>query len=314
MPRALPPLLALTLASCATVPIEPPPEHVVPFQFAPQRRGGARSRPARIETLGAMTPKVRLDGTLIRFASAQRTTRATTKQGAEMPEDARELWTDLIGHVDLFLRQRPQETVPLDLIRARVALEAELDMDGQRYAALPAGLATSVQARLLGLSQRLVEVRKVARPAKPLETPLGWPLEPAVVTSLFGPRIDPFTRAYRSHSGIDLQASAGQLIQSAGAGLVIRAEWAGGYGLHVEVEHDSGVVTTYSHLSKLLVVPGLKVPRGGPVGLAGTTGRSTGPHLHFEVWRDGHALDPLKELGDPDIEDVFPSGNIGDGE
>ena len=95
--------------------------------------------------------------------------------------------------------------------------------------------------------------------------------------------------------------------------MVTQAGLWGGHGLHVTIAHGDGLVTTYSHLSTLLVTEGTKVPAHGPVGLAGSTGRSTGPHVHFEVWRDGQAVDPLAELPDPALQDLASPNALGDG-
>jgi murein DD-endopeptidase MepM/ murein hydrolase activator NlpD len=120
---------------------------------------------------------------------------------------------------------------------------------------------------------------------------------PVAVTSLFGRRLHPITGTLQAHQGLDLAASEGQLVATAGRGTVVRAGWCGGYGLQVEVVHAGGVHTRYGHLSRILVEPGDALEPGDVVGLAGTTGLSTGPHLHFELWRAGRALDPLRVLG-----------------
>jgi murein DD-endopeptidase MepM/ murein hydrolase activator NlpD len=105
---------------------------------------------------------------------------------------------------------------------------------------------------------------------------------------------------YQQHQGIDLVAVRGQPVTAAGDGVVIRAEHGNGHGNHVEVDHGGGVMTRYSHLSAILVVPGVAVKQGESIGLAGDTGLATGVHLHFELWRSGQAVDPLVELGDPE--------------
>jgi murein DD-endopeptidase MepM/ murein hydrolase activator NlpD len=100
------------------------------------------------------------------------------------------------------------------------------------------------------------------------------------------------------HGGLDLAAEKGRVVWAAAKGYVVRAAWTAGYGLLVEVRHNGELTTRYSHLSALLCQPGDEVAPGRPVGLVGNTGRSTGPHLHFEVWESGLARDPLKWLGD----------------
>jgi murein DD-endopeptidase MepM/ murein hydrolase activator NlpD len=107
------------------------------------------------------------------------------------------------------------------------------------------------------------------------------------------------------HWGIDLAAAAGRVVGAAAPGTVVRAGWTDGYGLLVEVRHAGDLTTRYSHLSRALCHPGDAVEPGQAVGLVGQTGRATGPHLHFEVWRGGAATDPLAWLhGRPDADRV----------
>jgi len=135
-----------------------------------------------------------------------------------------------------------------------------------------------------------------AAPRPPPPPALHWPVERAGVTSLFGLRRDPIDHAWRMHWGLDLAAPRGRVVEAAAAGWVIRAGWSRGYGLMVEVRHGSGVTTRYSHLGRVLCSPGEAVETGQPLGVVGATGRATGPHLHFEVWRQGRARDPLAML------------------
>jgi murein DD-endopeptidase MepM/ murein hydrolase activator NlpD len=116
------------------------------------------------------------------------------------------------------------------------------------------------------------------------------------LTSNFGPRKDPFTGATAVHAGIDFRGTIGTPIKAAAAGRVITADVTGGYGNLVEVEHSSGVVTRYAHLSAFNVSPGQTVTPGTVVGLLGSTGRSTGPHLHYETRMNGSAVDPMRFL------------------
>jgi murein DD-endopeptidase MepM/ murein hydrolase activator NlpD len=116
----------------------------------------------------------------------------------------------------------------------------------------------------------------------------------ATVTSDFGWRRDPFTGATSFHRGVDLRASEGDPIMSAGAGRVVFSGTDGGYGTSVIIEHADGVRTRYAHLSAALVALGEHVTQGQRIGLAGQTGRATAPHLHYEVLADGRAVDPLR--------------------
>jgi murein DD-endopeptidase MepM/ murein hydrolase activator NlpD len=116
------------------------------------------------------------------------------------------------------------------------------------------------------------------------------------LTSQFGIRKDPFTGGYRHHSGIDIAAPPGTAIRSAAGGRVSFAGRAGGYGNMIELDHGNGLRTRYAHLSRILVGSGSTVAGGEIIAEAGSTGRSTGSHLHFEVREDGNARNPLAYL------------------
>jgi murein DD-endopeptidase MepM/ murein hydrolase activator NlpD len=115
-------------------------------------------------------------------------------------------------------------------------------------------------------------------------------------TSNFGPRSDPFTGQTAMHSGMDFRGETGTPVQAAGSGRVVIADVAGGYGNMVELDHGHGVTTRYAHLSAFQVSQGQIVAAGQIVGLLGSTGRSTGPHLHYEIRINGEAIDPARFL------------------
>jgi murein DD-endopeptidase MepM/ murein hydrolase activator NlpD len=129
--------------------------------------------------------------------------------------------------------------------------------------------------------------------ALPLARPTPGEIE---VTSGFGYRADPFTRSPALHTGIDLRAEYGTPVRATGAGRVVTAEHVGGYGFMVEIDHGNHLATRYGHLSAIEVVPGQTVAVGTLVGRAGSTGRSTGSHLHYETRIDGEAVDPQRFL------------------
>jgi len=113
------------------------------------------------------------------------------------------------------------------------------------------------------------------------------------ITSPFGNRRDPFLGRLALHSGIDFRFAPGEKVRPTAAGKVITAGWTGGYGNMVEVDHGNGISTRYGHMSQILVKVGDTVDRGDVIGLAGSTGRSTGTHLHYEVRQNGRAVDPM---------------------
>lgn len=114
------------------------------------------------------------------------------------------------------------------------------------------------------------------------------------LTSGFGVRRDPFTGGARNHAGADLGAHEGHPVYATGDGVVLRSRRAGGYGNLVEMAHGYGYVTRFGHLSRLLVGEGQYIRRGQLIGLVGSTGRSTGPHLHYEVRINGKAVNPAR--------------------
>ncbi len=119
---------------------------------------------------------------------------------------------------------------------------------------------------------------------------------PARVSSGFGERTDPFTGKHTHHHGLDIAAAEGTAITSVSAGTVVHAGPAGGYGLVVDVKGDDGEVVRYAHASAVNVAVGDRVDIGDEIAAVGSTGRSTGPHLHLEVRRNGEAVDPTTAL------------------
>lgn len=126
--------------------------------------------------------------------------------------------------------------------------------------------------------------------------PSARPVETVTVNSGFGVRSDPFRGGRAMHAGVDMPGPVGTKIYATADGRVGRAGWYGGYGNLVELEHGRGIQTRYGHLSSILVAPGTRVKRGQLIGLMGSTGRSTGSHLHYEVRIDGRAVNPIPFL------------------
>jgi murein DD-endopeptidase MepM/ murein hydrolase activator NlpD len=135
---------------------------------------------------------------------------------------------------------------------------------------------------------RLEAIRSTA-----VSLPFQSPAVGKEITSPFGNRRDPFLGRLALHSGIDFRFSPGEKVRPTAPGKVIAAGWTGGYGNMVEVDHGNGISTRYGHMSEILVKIGDTVGRQNVIGLAGSTGRSTGTHLHYEVRQDGRAVDPI---------------------
>ena len=130
--------------------------------------------------------------------------------------------------------------------------------------------------------------------------PSVQPVEHLAYTSNFGIRSDPFRGTAAMHAGVDIPGPTGTPVYATADGYVDRAERAGGYGNMVEIDHGKGIQTRYGHLSKILVPANTRVHRGQLIALIGSTGRSTGPHLHYEVRIDGHAVNPVPFLQNAD--------------
>jgi murein DD-endopeptidase MepM/ murein hydrolase activator NlpD len=162
------------------------------------------------------------------------------------------------------------------------------------------GVVEGFDVLLHGLKVRLEEHDELSRMITllPLRQPLGGRLE---ITSGYGARKDPFGMGWALHPGVDLRAEEGTIVRATAAGKVMNASYAGGYGNMVEIEHGEGVSTRYGHLSAILVSEGELVAPGTPIGRVGSTGRSTGPHLHYETRIDGEPIDPLRFLNSSDI-------------
>lgn len=119
------------------------------------------------------------------------------------------------------------------------------------------------------------------------------PFSHSRISSRFGYRVHPISKQWRPHNGLDFAAPSGTPVAATGAGRVARAGWGGSYGYLVVVDHGNGVETRYAHLSRIHVIAGQSVANGAVIGRVGSTGRSTGPHLHYEVLVEGRPVDPL---------------------
>jgi murein DD-endopeptidase MepM/ murein hydrolase activator NlpD len=123
--------------------------------------------------------------------------------------------------------------------------------------------------------------------------PEGRPVVEGYISSYYGERQDPFSGHEAWHKGVDFAGAQGSQVVAVAAGVVTRAEGQNGYGNLVEINHGNGFVTRYGHNQKVLVGVGETVVRGQSIALMGSTGRSTGPHVHFEVLRNGRQVNPI---------------------
>jgi murein DD-endopeptidase MepM/ murein hydrolase activator NlpD len=154
--------------------------------------------------------------------------------------------------------------------------------------ALPTGDDGSYRRAMLGWNA--VASASSAAAMEALALPLA---HVARLSSRFGIRTDPLGAGHRMHSGVDLPGRSGTSVMAAGSGVVSFVGWAGGYGNLIVIDHGNGLHTRYGHLLRPLVSTGDPVTAGSVIGLMGSTGRSTGPHLHYEVRIGSVAVDPL---------------------
>ena len=156
------------------------------------------------------------------------------------------------------------------------------------------GLSRTLEAKTDTLS--LIDSQLMEDRIRKSLLPTGLPVEASWNASSYGWRVDPFTGQRAMHEGIDFPAEVGMPIHAAAAGVVITSERQSEYGNVVEIDHGKGLVTRYAHAAKLFVLPGAFVKRGQKIAEVGTTGRSTGPHLHFEVRLHGAPQNPDRFL------------------
>ncbi|CAM3155314.1 Murein DD-endopeptidase MepM/ murein hydrolase activator NlpD [Sphingomonas antarctica] len=138
--------------------------------------------------------------------------------------------------------------------------------------------------------------KRLDGPAAGVAIPSQRPVDITTTSSGYGVRSDPFRGTAAFHAGVDMPGPMGTAIYATADGIVGRAGWASGYGNLVELQHGQGISTRYGHLSAILVQPGQRVARGQLIARMGSTGRSTGCHLHYEVRLEGHAVNPVPFL------------------
>ena len=192
-----------------------------------------------------------------------------------------------------------------DLVSDRLLLEekeqevqVELESVRDLLAAVQADIA-EIEGEITALEKDAAAVEAAIRAAQSSggENPgiLSWPVN-ASISSPFGYRIHPISGVRKLHTGLDLNAASGTTIKAAGSGVVILASWYGGYGNAVVIDHGGGLSTLYAHQSSIAVSIGQSLIVGDTVGYVGTTGYSTGPHLHFETREWGTPVNPMNYL------------------
>lgn len=156
--------------------------------------------------------------------------------------------------------------------------------------------STIVEQRIEDLDEAFKTQKELLDATPSLLPAKGW------LVSGFAYRTDPFTKKKTWHNGLDISCPQGTPVYAPADGVVSRKGYHGGFGNLLQINHGNGIETKYGHLSKFNVTKGQRVQRGDLIGYVGTTGRSTGPHLHFEIHSDDKAVDPMKYI----IEDIKP--------
>ena len=265
----------------------------------PRPANAAEAAPAiEEEPLGAPKPRD-LEVALLRFtAMHQRGWGRRSRRYDQWPPNMVGEWRILLSDLKTGLRTRAVARERRLLLQIRITLEAELERSAQRYGSAPPDVLRDTKRVFAKVREHLSKASEY-EPAPVAEgADIVWPVTPQILTSPFGYRRDPILggSSYRFHAGIDLGGRHGTSIVAAAGGEVIDAGWSGGHGRSIKVQHPGGLITIYSHLQRVLVREGDQVAQGQTIGLMGSSGRSTGPHLHFEVRRGNVPLDPLELL------------------
>jgi murein DD-endopeptidase MepM/ murein hydrolase activator NlpD len=232
-------------------------------------------------------------------------------------EDVRRALQEKVNALAMRVGQMNANVIRLDALGKRLTRMAKLDdgefnfgsppalggetVDGQP-AQIPSltAMVDDLQSQLssreqqLGVLENLILTRELNKQVYPE----GRPVQEGWISSYFGRRADPFTGFSAVHKGVDFAGPEGTVVSSVAAGLVTFSGERAGFGQMVEINHGNGLATRYCHNEKLLVKQGDMVRKGQDVSLMGSTGHSTGPHLHFEVLKNGSQVDPLRFIGE----------------
>ncbi len=201
-----------------------------------------------------------------------------------------------LDRVNSLAENAAQATDAIKTALAEAGLSAAVDFDkadvGGPLVALPDPVAFETKMRALDQALETLDAVK----AKVRRLPIANPAPGAPISSMFGIRRDPLLGIPALHAGMDFRVGMGSAVHATAGGVVVKAGLQGGYGRMVEINHGNGFATRYAHLSRTVVTVGERLGAGAVVGFSGSTGRSTGPHLHYEVRQNGQAVDPLRFL------------------
>jgi len=215
---------------------------------------------------------------------------------AEINKSLRAIETEQIEKVSSLTDDAYKTAAAISEALAEVGVPMDLESDGSDVGGpyIAIGDTDAFTAKVKELDEALGTLERVRQHAERM--PIANPAPGRSVSSTYGVRKDPLLGTPAMHSGMDFRAPPGFPARATAAGTVISAGWNGGYGRMVEIDHGDGFTTRFAHLSAITVSEGDVVERGTVVGKVGSSGRSTGPHLHYEVRRNGEAVDPLRFL------------------
>ncbi|PAP91686.1 M23 family metallopeptidase [Mesorhizobium wenxiniae] len=189
---------------------------------------------------------------------------------------------------------RNADAISQALEAAGLPVDSDFGMSDTGGPLIPLDSSMTFDSKVRELDEALDALDRLKTEARRL--PLANPAPGRSVTSPFGVRTDPLLGTAALHSGMDFRAPTGMPAKVTAPGVVVKAGWNGGYGRMVEVDHGNGFATRYGHLSKINVTVGKRLNAGDVIGKTGSSGRSTGPHLHYEIRHNGEAIDPLRFL------------------
>lgn len=209
---------------------------------------------------------------------------------------------NLTGALEDFQKLSEPDFVPDFIAAGGVVEDPLLDFEDPSFYAEPPAMLGEVMSEKADFWVRLLQDKIQDRLVLLSCTPSVLPVN-GLITYGYSWRRDPFTGKRSFHAGLDISARRGTPIQAPADGVVTKAGWMHGYGKVVEINHGYGVTTRYGHMNRIIVQPGEVIERGQSIGEVGSTGRSTGPHLHYEVLENGKPVNPVPRyiLEDPYI-------------
>jgi murein DD-endopeptidase MepM/ murein hydrolase activator NlpD len=230
---------------------------------------------------------IRVDNTPLRIRGVAGDSLYRSMRAAGAPASAVQQYLKALGEqIDLDDGVRPTDTFDM-ILSYRRAATGERQAGQLLYAGIDRGGKPATQLMRWGSDGRFYEASGVGEQRSGLLAPV-----PGAISSRFGMRRHPILGFFRRHAGMDFRASYGTPIVAVTDGVVSSAGRAGGCGNAVRINHDGGIATRYCHMSRMAVSAGQGVRRGQVIGYVGSTGLSTGPHLHYEMYRNGRAVDP----------------------